>query len=67
MTIVVMIIATFCTTLTNGTQEITKGSTSLKMCTRTDGDHPTTIAEGHAPHRLNLHYHNSSTSDNWCR
>ena len=67
MIIIVMIIATTSITPTDGTQEITKGSTSLKMCTRTDRDHPTTIAEGHAPHRLNLHYHNSSTSDNWCR
>ena len=65
--IVVMIILTTSITPTDGTQEITKGSTSRKMYARNDGDHPTTIAEGHAPHGLTLHGPKNNTSDNWCR
>ena len=64
ITIVVMIIATTSTTPTDGSQETTKGSTCHKTCAKTDGDHPTTTAEGLAPHGLTLHGHKSSTSDN---
>ena len=67
MTIVVMIIATFCTTLTNGTQEITKGITGHTMYAKNDGDHPTIICEGHATHGPTYHGHKSSTSNNGCR
>ena len=66
MIIVVMIITTTNIIPTDGTQEITKGSTSRKTYTKNGGDHPTTIEEGHTPHWLTLHDPKNNTSDNWC-
>ena len=64
--IVVTIIATTITR-TDGTQEITKGTTGRKTYARSDEDYPTTIAEGHAPHGLNHHVPRSNKNDNWYR
>ena len=64
MIIVVIIIATTSITPTDGTQEITKGTPGRKMYARNDGDHPTTIVEGHAPYGRTLHDPRNNTSDN---
>ena len=66
MIIVVTIIATTITP-TNDTQEITKGTTGRKMSARSDGVHPTTTGEGHAPQGLNHHFIKSIKNENWYR
>ena len=66
MIIVVTIIATTITP-TNDTQEITKGTTGRKMSARSDGVHPTTTEEGHAPQGLNHHFIKSIKNENWYR
>ena len=66
MIIVVTIIATTITP-TDGTQEITKKSTCCKTYAKNDGDHPTTIAKGQAPHGLTLHGPKNSRSNILCR
>ena len=52
--IVVTIIATNLTP-TDGTHEITKGTTGRKTYARSDGVHPTITGEGHIPHGPNHH------------
>ena len=64
--IVVTIIATNLTP-TDGTHEITKGTTGRKTYAGSDGVHPTTTVEGHAPQRPNHHVPRSNKNDNWYR
>ena len=64
MIIVVTIIATTITP-TDGTQEITKGTTGRKTYARSDGVHPTTTGEGHAPHGPNHHVPRRNQNVNW--
>ena len=54
-------------TPTDGTQEITKGTTDSKTYARSDGVHPTTTRDGHAPHGPNHHVPRSNKNINWYR
>ena len=66
MLIVVMIITTTITP-TDDTQEIPKGTIGRKTYARSDGVHPATTREGHAPHEPNHHVHRSNKNVNWYR
>ena len=63
----IIVVTTIATTLTptDGTQEITKGTTGRKTYAGSDGVHPTTTVEGHAPQRPNHHVPRSNKNDNW--
>ena len=63
----IIIVTSIATTITptDGTQEITKGTTGRKTYARSDEGHPTTTAEGHVPHGPNHHVPKSNKNVNW--
>ena len=65
--IIVITSITITITQTDGTEEITKGTTGRKTYARSDEGHPTTTAEGHVPHGPNHHVPRSNKNKNWYR